>query len=337
MGGDLVYEKLGEIDPELVAEALPEAAPMPELYHLGGNNPPPPKKRPNFRKALVVCACLLLAGILLVGGSIALSRTVEFPSETETAETQPDQGNELAYQGIVNIGGYVPLTGSDDLEAMGNEIRARFSAATPMEDECLCWRDLPIQIGDTTLTYNRDHGCFRDGNTGKVYRLREQDREYVNELLHDMWTQAYILSFVYQYDTLRRGDDFVFSVVWREGADSTCRIEKVYLRYEGDDTEYVTPGFFMEEDQTTYRIRIKDDAPYGKYTLVAQVSSPYMGRNMEMEITSEIGAVEIVPNETEPAYEFDLDLSEQIIAQGDTLTAYASLDPSLWYEYSPAP
>ena len=324
MRGDLVYEKLGEIDEDLIADALPIAAVTPPLYQLGSNQPMRPPRGPRVRKVVLICACILLAGLMLVGGGLALSRTVEFPSETETAETQSDQGNELAYQGIVTIGGFGPLTDSDDLESIGNEIKARFTAATPMEDECLCWRDLPIQIGDTTLTYNRDHGCFRNGDTGKVYRLQEQDREYVNELLHDMWTPAYILSFVYQYDTLRHGDDFVFSVDWGD-IGSIFKINKVYLRYEGDDTEYVTPGFFTVEDQTTYRIRIKDDAPYGKYTLVAQVFSPYTGRNMEMEILSEIGAVEIVPNETEPAYEFDLDLSEQIIAQGDTLTAYASL------------
>ena len=69
MRGDLVYEKLGEIDQDLIADALPDAVP---LYHLGGNNPPPPKKRPNFRKALVACACILLAGILLVGGGAVL-------------------------------------------------------------------------------------------------------------------------------------------------------------------------------------------------------------------------------------------------------------------------
>ena len=28
MRGDLVYEKLGEIDPELIADALPDAVPL---------------------------------------------------------------------------------------------------------------------------------------------------------------------------------------------------------------------------------------------------------------------------------------------------------------------
>ena len=91
MRGDLVYEKLGEIDPELIADALPDAVP---LYRLGGEDPLPPKKRPNLRKALVACACILLAGILLVGGGAVLSRvkdqSVDHPShETETPWIDP--------------------------------------------------------------------------------------------------------------------------------------------------------------------------------------------------------------------------------------------------------
>ncbi len=344
MRGDLVYEKLGEIDPALVAEALPEAAPMPELYRLGGNNPPPPKKRPNFRKALVVCACLILAGILLVGGSIALSRTVEFPSVTETTETQSDQGNELSYQGTVTIDGYAPLTGSDDLTAMGDEIKARFSAATPA-DVCDCIRDLKIQIGEDSLTYNRDHGCFRDGDTGLVYQLREQDKEYVDDLLTDLLPLPQILSFICEYTTLRHGDDFVFSLAWWEGYGSIYKIDKVYLRYDGEDTEYVTPGFFTVSDQeSTYLIGIKDDAPYGKYTLVAQVRSVYTGRNIEMEIPSVLGAVEILPGE--PTYTFTESMTHEIYNYGDTIFVNAvmtnngnpilrwTIDPSILPEVS---
>lgn len=85
MRGDLVYEKLGEIDEDLIADALPDAVP---LYHLGGNNPPPPRKRPDFRKALVVCACILLAGILLVGGGAVLSRVKDHSAQHPSHETE---------------------------------------------------------------------------------------------------------------------------------------------------------------------------------------------------------------------------------------------------------
>lgn len=131
MRGDLVYEKLGEIDPALVAEALPEAAPMPELYHLGGNNPPPPKKRPNFRKALVACACILLAGILLVGGGVVMSRSGLLGSIVPNTEpvTEPETDDPNArYKGTVTItvgktGQTVVLADDPALEALGMGIK----------------------------------------------------------------------------------------------------------------------------------------------------------------------------------------------------------------------
>lgn len=324
MRGDLVYEKLGEIDPELLADALPPAAVTPPLYQLGSNQPMRPPRAPCVRKVVLICACLALAALLLAGGAVALSRAWTGFFE----ETTPEDhfGEELTYGGTVSIGSFGSLTGSDDLAAMGNEIKARFSAAAPVEDVCECLRDLSIQIGDTTLTYNRDHGCFRDGDTGLVYQLREQDKEYVNNLLADLESLPNILSFAYEYDTLRHGDDFVFSVAWWEGYGSIYKIDKVYLRYDGEDTEYVTPGFFTVSDQeSTYRIRIKDDAPYGKYTLVAHVYSPYTGRNIEMEIPSVPGAVEIVPNEKESSYTFTWDTTQKIYNQGEMIHMTAAM------------
>ncbi len=320
MKGDLVFEKLGEVDPSLLAGALPGAVPTMRTDTLHA----PPRKRPStgWRIALVIAASLAMTVVLLAVGGASLFAGVTWPWESGSEETTPEDhdGKELTYQGTVSIDGFGALTGSDELEVMGNELKARFTAATPMEDVCLCWRDLPIQIGDTTLTYNRDHGCFRDGDTGQIYQLWEQDKEYINNLLTDLESRSNILSFVYEYDTLRRGDDFVFSVGWREGYGSVFKIEKVYLRYEGEDTEYVTPGFFTVGDQEdTYRIHIMDDAPYGKYTLVAHVYSPYTGRNIEMDIPSKTGAIEIVPNETEPAYTFTRSITHEIYNRGETI------------------
>ena len=318
MRGDLVYEKLGEIDLDLVAEALPPATVTPPLYQLGSNQPVKSPRAPRIRKAILICACILLAGLLLVGGAVALSRAWEGFFE----ETTPEDhfGKELTYKGTVSIDGIGPLTGSDELEVIGNELKAIFTAAAPVEDVCECLRDLSIQIGDTTLTYNRDHGCFRDGDTGLVYQLREQDKEYVNDLLTDLESVSNILSFAYEYDTLRHGDDFVFTLAWWEGYGSIYKIDKVYLRYDGEDTEYVTPGFFTVSDQeSTYRIHIMDDAPYGKYTLVAQVRSVYTGRNIKMEIPSVPGAVEIVPFTSEPSYTFSWNSDRIIYSQGETI------------------
>ena len=318
MRGDLVFEKMGEIDPELLADALPPAAVTPPLYQLGSNQPMRPPRGPRVRKVVLICACILLAGLLLAGGAVALSRAWTGFFE----ETTPEDhfGKELTYKGTVSIDGIGPLTGSDELEVIGNELKAIFTAAAPVEDVCECLRDLSIQIGDTTLTYNRDHGCFRDGDTGLVYQLREQDKEYVNDLLTDLESLPQILSFFHEYTTLRHGDDFVFSVAWWEEYGSIYKIDKVYLRYDGEDTEYVTPGFFTVSDQEdTYRIRIKDDAPYGKYTLVVHVYSPYTGRNIDMEIPSVPGAVEIVPFASEPSYTFSWNSDRIIYSQGETI------------------
>ena len=336
MRGDLVYEKLGEIDPELLTDALPPAAVTPPLYQLGSNQSMRPPRAPRVRKVVLICACILLAGLLLAGGTVALSRAWEGFLE----ETTPEDhfGKELTYGGPVSIEGFGSLTGSDEMEVIGNELMGCFTAAAPVEDVCECERDVSIQFGDTLLTYNRDHGCFRNGDTGEVYQLREQDKEYVNDLLDDLLPLPHILTFFYEYNTLRHGDDFVFSVGWWEGYGSIYKIDKVYLRYEGEDTEYVTPGFFTVEDQTTYRIRIKDDAPYGKYTLVAHVYSPYTGRNIEMEIPSVSGAIEILPGE--PAYTFTESMTHEIYNYGDTIFVNAAMinngDPILRWTIDPS-
>ena len=323
MRGDLVFEKLGEIDPALVADALPSV-----MMPVSLDNIPMAKKQKKksmWRAWGVMAASILLVALLLVGGGLALSR----PGDTTPSETTADDpnGKELTYQGIVSIGDFGALTGSDELEVMGNELKARFTVAAPMEDVCECDRDLTIQIGNTTLTYNREHGCFRDGDTGQVYLLREQDKDYINGLLDELVVYSPVLSFTYEYDTLRRGDDFVFSVGWFESLGSIFKIDKVYLRYEGDDVAYVTPEFFTVGLES-YRIRIMDDAPYGKYTLVAEIRSVSMGRNIEMEIPSETGAIEIVPNEKEPAYDFDFDpaqMSAQTLFRNDTLSLNVAL------------
>ena len=175
MRGDLVYEKLGEIDPALLADALPPTTVTPPLYRLGSNQPVKSPRGPRIRKAILICACFLLAGLLLAGGTVALSRAWEGFFE----ETTPEDhfGKELTYRGTVSIEGFGSLTDSEEMEVIGDELKARFTAAAPVEDVCECERDVSIQFGDTPLTYNRDHGCFRDGDTGEVYQLREQDKE----------------------------------------------------------------------------------------------------------------------------------------------------------------
>lgn len=316
MKGDLVYEKLGEIDPGLIAEALPGAVP---LYRLGGDDPLPPKKWLTLPRTLVICACLLLAGLLLVGGGIALSRSLEFPWETDTDETPTDQGKELTYQGTVTIDGLPPLTGSDDLAAMGDEIKARFSAATLLEDVCECERDLPIQIGEDALTYNRDHGCFRDGKTGKVYRLRDEDRAYMEELLVKC---APPVIMDYTHATLHHGDDYTctVSLVKNEDFPNIYEIKDVYLRTTAEESDYRTGSFREIPDRDSFYCgSIPADAPLGDFELVVSLFSPYTGRSTELALTSPTAAVTVAAHEREPDYVFFYETDNMIVTRGDDI------------------
>ena len=322
MRGDLVYEKLGEIDPELIADALPDAVP---LYRLGGEDPKPPKKRPNLRKALVVCACLLLAGLLLVGGGIALSRSLEFPWETDTDEAPTDQGKELTFHGTVTIDGLPPLTGSDDLTAMGDEIKARFSAATLLEDACKCDRDLPIQIGEDALTYNRDHGCFRDGKTGKVYRLRDEDRAYMEELLV-MLEPPVIMD--YTHATLHPLDAYTctVSLVKNEDFPNVYEIKEIYLRATAEGSDYRTDSFRGIPDRDSFYCgSIPEDAPEGDYELVVYLYTPYTGMYTELTLTSPTPAVTVAAHEKEPRYDFFYECEKNIYRKGETVSLTAGL------------
>ncbi len=322
MRGDLVFEKLGEIDPELIADALPDAVP---LYRLGGEDPKPPKKHPNLRKALVVCACLLLAGLFLVGGGIALSRSLEFPWETDTDETPTDQGKELTYQGTVTIDGLPPLTGSDDLTAMGDEIKARFSAATLLEDVCECDRDLPIQIGEDSLTYNRDHGCFRDGKTGKVYRLRDEDRAYMEDLLA-MLEPPVIMD--YTHATLHPLDAYTCTVSLAENEKfpNIFKVKEIYLRPTAEGSDYRTDSFREILDRDSFYCgTIPEDAPLGDYELVVSLFTPYTGRYTELTLTSPTPAVTVAAHEKEPHYAFFYECEKNIYRKGETVSLTAGL------------
>ena len=88
MRGDLVYEKLGEIDPELLADALPPATVTPPLYQLGSNQPVKSPRGPRIRKVLLICACIALAVLLLAGGAVALYRAWEGFFEETTPEDE---------------------------------------------------------------------------------------------------------------------------------------------------------------------------------------------------------------------------------------------------------
>ncbi len=91
MRGDLVYEKLGEIDPDLVADALPDAVPLVSVNSL--TTPPKPPRGTVWRRVAVIAACILLTGLLLVGGGVWLFQDeAKQPWETDatTSSDMPD-------------------------------------------------------------------------------------------------------------------------------------------------------------------------------------------------------------------------------------------------------
>ena len=323
MRGDLVYEKLGEIDLDLVAEALPPATVTPPLYQLGSNQPVKSPRAPRIRKAILICACILLAGLLLAGGAVALSRAWEGFFE----ETTPEDhfGTELTYKGTVSIDGIGPLTGSDELEVIGNELKAIFTAAAPVEDVCECLRDLSIQIGDTTLTYNRDHGCFRDGDTGKVYRLRDEDRAYMEDLLA-MLEPPVIMN--YTHATLHHEDAYTCTVSLAENENfpNIFKVKEIYLRPTAEGSDYRTDGFREIPDRDSFYCgTIPEDAPLGDYELVVSLFTPYTGRYTELTLTSPTPAVTVAAHEKEPHYAFFYECEEHVFPQGEMFSLTAGL------------
>ena len=355
MRGDLVYEKLGEIDLDLVAEAMyPKASPViPELYDLKrGREPVYRPQRKKLRRVLLICAILILATLFVVGSGVILSLSGVFdlilPTTDPPIEVETDDPD-ARYKGEVTIchppyGETILIGGSRQMDALAMDIKKILNSIGEYESSEPTYTagDYILHVGDTEiwLTVNGDGYLFmKDRATGEEWSLDEETARELDELIQTVYeSRSGILSFAYEYDTLRHGDDFVFSVAWWEGYGSIYKIDKVYLRYDGEDTEYVTPGFFTVEDQTTYRIRIKDDAPYGKYTLVAHVYSPYTGRNIEMEIPSVQGAVEILPGE--PTYTFTESMTHEIYNYGDTIFVNAVMtnngDPILRWTIDPS-
>lgn len=347
MRGDLVYEKLGEIDPALVAEALPEAAPMPELYHLGGNNPPPPKKRPNFRKALVVCACLILAGILLVGGSIALSRSLMPPQGTEPVTDsdgrteslpstdlppgQPVFGEDFRiYDGLGVQLLYVGIDPAHTDEI--TELQTILSRAVEPLDSAETAPSLYMTVGDTTYAVTR--GAVFDQSRKETYALANGDWERFRELVETIvgafpdgaMTLPVVLD--YKEQELHPLDAYVCSLpVFAESEyASLYEISEVYLRLVGSGSEYRTPAFTAVEDRdAVYRVSIPEDAPLGDYELVVRMHSDHSVGNTDLEIVSRTHAVTVAAHEKEPCYAFFYECEEHVFPQGEMFSLTAGL------------
>ena len=344
MRGDLVYEKLGEINPALVAEALPDAVP---LYRLGGEDPKPPKKRPNLRKALVVCACLILAGILLVGGSIALSRSLMPPTGTEPVTDsdgrteslpstdlppgQPVFGEDFRiYDGLGVQLLYVGIDPAHTDEI--TELQTILSRAVEPLDSAETAPSLYMTVGDTTYAVTR--GAVFDQSRKETYALADGDWERFRELVETIvgafpdgaMTLPVVLD--YKEQELHPLDAYVCSLpVFAESEyASLYEISEVYLRLVGSGSEYRTPAFTAVEDRdAVYRVSIPEDAPLGDYELVVRMHSDHSAGNTDLEIISRTPAVTVAAHEKESRYDFFYECEKKIFRQDETISLTAGL------------
>ncbi|MBQ4111882.1 MAG: hypothetical protein IJD38_03695 [Clostridia bacterium] len=341
MRGDLVYEKLGEIDPELIADALPDVVP---LYRLGGENPPPPKKRLNLRKALVICACLLLAGLFLVGGGIALSRSLEFPWETDTddptAESLPSTGFDpdhpvlgedfRIYDGL---GVQLLYVGIDPAHADEiTELQAILSRAVGPVESAETAPSLYMTVGDTTYAVTR--GTVFDKSRKETYELADGDwerfRELVEEIVGAFPDGAMVLPVVLDYkeQELHPLDAYVCSLPVFPDSEyaSLYEISEVYLRSVGAGNGYRTPAFTAVVDRdAVYRVSIPEDAPLGDYELVVRMHSDHSVGNTDLEIISRTPAVTVVAHEKESNYAFFYECEKNVFRQYEAISLTAGL------------
>ena len=186
MRGDLVYEKLGEIDPDLLADALPPAAVTPPLYQLGSNQSIRPPRAPRVRKIVLICACLALAVLLLAGGAVVLSRFRDDPREHGGDETTAEPPLPPKYEGAVYLENFGELTGRDSWVEVGERIKEIFNTALPVTEPCDCYRNRSLWIGDTRFTYSTLSGCICDENTGTVYHMADHELGWFDQALYDI-------------------------------------------------------------------------------------------------------------------------------------------------------
>ena len=344
MRGDLVYEKLGEIDPELIADALPDAVP---LYRLGGEDPLPPKKRPNLRKALVVCACLLLAGLLLVGGGIALSRSLMPPPGTEPVTDSDGQTESLPstdlppgqpvfgedfriYDGLGVQLLYVGIDPAHADEII--ELQTILSRAVGPVESAETAPSLYMTVGDTTYAVTR--GTVFDQSRKETYELADGDwerfRELVETIVGAFPDGAITLPVVLDYkeQELHPLDAYVCSLPVFPDSEyaSLYEISEVYLRSVGAGNGYRTPAFTAVVDRdAVYRVSIPEDAPLGDYELVVRMHSDHSVGNTDLEIISRTPAVTVAAHEKEPRYDFFYECEKKIFRQDETISLTAGL------------
>lgn len=331
MRGDLVFEKLGEIDPELVADALQKEAPLMDLDTLTTSRKP--SRGAILRRLTVIAACILLAGLFLVGGGTGLFLIAVRPFEENTSASE-DGETESALHGYEGVFRIYDISGTQLLFAEQNpdhadavrEIISILNRATePAVYEIESPGNFTMTVGDTTLTVR--YGMLYNKASGQTYAFAEGDWERFRTLIREICgyfpdglaePPGYI---TYEYVTRHRKDVYSLSVTVH---NSLYVLKSLTLEHEGGDFVVSTQlDYFAEE---YYFCTIPEDAPLGNYTAYAAFETPYSDQGSVLECAWP-SVLTVVEHEKEPAYTFEYGPTEieTLYHYGDTLTLHAAL------------
>ena len=322
MRGDLVYEKLGEIDLDLVADAMyPKASPViPELYDLKrGREPVYRPQRQKLRRVLLICAILILATLFVVGSGVILSLsgvfdlilpTTEPPIEVETDD--PD----ARYKGEVTIchppyGETILIGGSRQMDALAMDIKKMLNSICESEPSSPTYTagDYILYVGDTEiwLTVSGDRYLFmKDPASGDEWRLTEETARELDELIQTVYesdhanTDLVQVEFVYEQITLHPNDAYEVGLNYDP---KTIKVERVYLRHV-EQTDYTIgqSGITIRQGSVFY---MPENAPMGKYEVVAEFR---VNDSEIMTVKSPTDCLNLQPAEKTPAFDFYVDI-----------------------------
>lgn len=324
MRGDLVYEKLGEIDPELVAEALPDAVPLVTVESLFAA---PEKKRPRPKRIFVVCACLILAALMLVGGGVVMSRSGLlagiFPNTEPGTEEETDDPN-APYQGTVTItlfkeGETIVLEGNSFLEGLGTELKnllnqVAMGEGKPDPDPYERY-EYRLDIGGDEIWLDPHVGMFvRDRQAELCWELDAETAWAITTIIKRLKTgetdtlpedAAPVCEFIYEKATRHRGDVFEVELRMNDSGDykGSFELVRIYLYFEESQGVYVIREYDISM-MCTYVFFIPDNAPLHDYKIIAEFESDNYG---DVTVKSDEVVLTVAENAVLPTYTFDYD------------------------------
>ncbi len=332
MRGDLVYEKLGEIGEDLITDALPDAVPLVQVDSLTAS--PRPPRGAGWRKAGVIAACVLLAGLLAAGGGAWLLREPDDPWDTDAAEESdtldtsgispentvqtPHDSEEDPPETVPELHDYegkllIYDTSGTHLLYVGNkpehedEIREIIAilnrAIKPDMNPVAAVCHFELTVGDTALGVV--FGTLVDQTNGGRYDFAEGDWERFYQLIKAIC--GYFpdglmedpAGIVYESGIRYHGDAYEISTVIH---NSMYALDDLVLMHQ--HTGYMIPLQAVYHDDS-YVCTIPEDAPTGYYLAVASFGTPYSDR--KFTIRSHDPAVNLRSHDKESAYTFDYD------------------------------